>query len=99
MEKLYTEELSVLGWRFWDLWLQKIFRNFSSMKCLWLFLLYVPVVYGMYDGKWIDGKWVAKISAAVGCGALFGGFVTLALGRIYTDTRLIFKNGNGEEQQ
>ena len=78
---------------FWDQWLQKIFRNFASMKFQWLTILYIPVVWGMFDGKWItlaDGtmKWVSKIGVTEGLAFLGGGFITLATGRIIARTKL-----------
>jgi len=73
---------------FWKLWVQKIFRNVASMKFQWLLLLYVPTIYGMFEGKWISNIWVAKIPATLGLSFLGGGFVTLALGRIYSQTKL-----------
>ena len=82
------EEIKFFGKVFWDLWLQKIFRNIASMKFQWLLLLYIPIVWGMFQGQWIDGKWVSKIPAITGCGLLGGGFVTLALGRIWAQTKL-----------
>ena len=73
---------------FWILWISKIIRCFASMKFIWLMLLYIPIIYGMYEGQWIAGGWVAKIPPSVGCTLLGGGFVTLALGRIYAKTKL-----------
>jgi hypothetical protein len=81
-------ELTVYNRSFWDLWVQKILRNFASIKYQMLILLYVPIIYGMFQGKWVDDVWVAKISATVGLAFLGGGYVTLALGRIYAQTRL-----------
>jgi len=74
--------------RFWKLWVQKILRNVASMKFQWLLLLYVPVIYGMFEGSWHGEKWIAKIPATIGLSFLGGGFVTLALGRIYSKTHL-----------
>lgn len=77
---------------FWDLWLQKIFRNFASMKFQWMLLLYIPVIYGMFDGKWITHgdtiKWVSKIGVTDGLMFLGGGFITLATSRIIARTKL-----------
>jgi hypothetical protein len=71
---------------FWDLWWQKIFRNFASAKYQWLFFLYIPTVYGMFtEGLTPDQPFV---SAALGLGFLGGGFVTLALGRFMSNTKL-----------
>jgi len=89
------EKISWFKRSFWDLWLQKIFRNFASVKYQWLFLLYVPVIYGMFDGKWVEAQWVSKISPGLGLGFLGGGFITLATSRIIARTKLT-ENGNGE---
>jgi len=86
--------LSVLKWRFWDLVIQKLIRNMTSLKFQMLILLYIPVINGMFAGMWIGGVWVAKISASVGLTFLGGGYITLALGRIYAQTKLT-ENGNG----
>jgi hypothetical protein len=80
--------ISIFGKSFWDLWLQKIFRNFASLKFQMLILLYIPVVYGMFTGEWVNHQWVGKIPASVGLAFLGGGYVTLALGRVYAQTRL-----------
>jgi hypothetical protein len=87
------KELSFFNKTFWDLWLQKIFRNIASMKFQWLAILYIPVVYGMYDGQWVklaDGtlKWVSKVGIAEGLTFLGGGFITLATSRIIARTKL-----------
>ena len=91
------DKLSFFNKTFWDLLLQKVFRNFASVKYQWLMLLYVPIIYGMFDGKWVGTgaliKWSAKIDPVVGLGFLGGGFVTIALGRIYAKTKLT-ENGN-----
>jgi len=85
-------DLSVFNRSFWDLWIQKIFRNFASAKYQWLFFLYVPTVYGMFhEGLTTGQPW---ISATLGLGFLGGGFVTLALGRIISNTRLTVSNTN-----
>jgi len=73
---------------FWKLWFQKLLRNLASMKFQWLLLLYIPVVYGMFQGKWLVNTWVAKIPPTLGLSFLGGGFITLALGRIYAQTKL-----------
>lgn len=80
--------VTIFGLSFWDLWIQKIFRNVASIKFQMLILLYVPIIYGMFAGKWIAGAWISKISPATGLAFLGGGYVTLALGRIYAKTRL-----------
>lgn len=82
------QQITVFGKSFWDLWLQKILRNFASMKFQILMLLYIPIIYGMFDGRWVENVWVSKVSAVVGLSFLGGGYVTLALGRMYAPTNL-----------
>lgn len=82
---------------FWVLWWSKFFKNIVSMKFTWLFLLYVPIVYGMFQGKWVDGFWIAKIPPVTGCALLGGGFITLAVSRVYAKTKLR-ENGSAENK-
>ena len=88
-------KISVYNSSFWDLWFQKIFRNFASVKYQWLALLYIPIVWGMFniipDSLPIE-RW---ISPTLGLSFLGGGFVTLALGRIIVRTSL--KDTTGED--
>lgn len=80
-------EISFFKKNFWDLWFQKIFRNFASMKFQWLFLLYVPTIWGMFHESPITKQpWV---SASIGFTFLGGGFVTLAITRIIARTKLV----------
>ena len=74
--------------RFWRLWLQKVIKNLSSMKFQWMLLLYIPVIYGMFSGEWVENKWISKITPEVGLTFLGGGFVTLAGTRLYAKTRI-----------
>ena len=98
-------KISVFNCTFWDLWLQKVFRNFASMKYQWMLLLYIPVIKGMFDGKWIDGIWVSKIGVVEGLAFLGGGFITLAVSRLIAKTTLteddengtVLTNGDGEK--
>ena len=90
-------ELKFWSYKFWGLVAQKLVRNLSSMKFQMLLLLYIPVIYGMFDGKWVNDVWVAKISAETGLAFLGGGYITLALGRIYAQTKLK-ENGNGQNE-
>lgn len=85
-----NEELSFFSKRFWDLWLMKIFRNFASMKFQWMLLLYVPVIWGMFNIKNATEPW---IPAVAGLSFLGGGFITLAASRIIARTKLT-ENGN-----
>jgi hypothetical protein len=90
---LKREELSVFNKTFWDLFLQKMLRNLASMKFQWLLLLYGPVVWGMFN--LIPGTKIPWISATEGLSFLGGGFITLALGRIYAKTKLKENGDNG----
>ena len=79
-------DLSFWDGSFWDLWLQKIFRNFASVKYQWMVILYIPTIYGMFNEGLTKGQpW---ISATLGLGFLGGGFITLALGRLMARTTL-----------
>ena len=78
-----------MEWKtFWPLFWQKVLRNFASMKYQWLLLLYAPIIYGMFSGRWIDGKWVSKIGTIEGLSYLGGAFVTVLSIRIYAKTQL-----------
>lgn len=89
MKRLPSEHaITIFGLSFWDLWIQKIFRNIASIKFQMLILLYIPIIYGIFDGRWVSNAWISKISPATGLAFLGGGYVTLALGRIYAKTRL-----------
>jgi hypothetical protein len=90
-----NEKITFFGKSFWDLWLQKIFRNIASVKYQWLLLLYIPVIWGMFHIR--PGVTEPWISATVGLGFLGGGFVTLAGARIISRTRLT-ENGDDEER-
>lgn len=71
---------------FWDLWLQKVFRNFASMKFQWLLLVYIPIIWGMFHiNVETDAPW---ISAVTGLSFLGGGFITLATSRMIAKTKL-----------
>jgi len=88
-------ELSVFGKTFIDLWLMKLFRNVASMKFQWLLLLYIPVIWGMFNlvpGTKEPTPW---ISATAGLGFLGAGFITLATSRIIARTKLT--NGTNED--
>lgn len=85
-KKLIKKKISIFNSTFWDLFFQKIFRNIASMKFQWLLLLYIPTIWGMFH--MIPGTKQPWISAKEGFTFLGGGFVTLALGRIYAKTKL-----------
>jgi len=93
------QKISFFNKTFWDLWLQKMFRNIASLKFQMLLLLYVPVIYGMFEGKWVNDVWISKIGVVAGLGFLGGGYITLALGRIYAQTRLQETPVEGEEER
>jgi len=82
-----AEQISFWNRTFWDLWLQKIFRNFASMKFQWLMLLYIPTIWGMFHIP--EGSKEPWISATIGFTFLGGGFITFAITRIIAQTRLI----------
>lgn len=78
--------ITFFGKSFWDLWLQKIFRNIASAKYQFLVALFTLIAYGLFN---INDKTGAPwITAAVGLGFLGGGFVTFATSRIYMNTTL-----------
>ena len=89
------KEPSILNASFWDLWVQKIFRNLASMKFQWLLILYIPTIYGMFHMIPNVTPPTPYISAALGMGFLGGGFITLATSRIIAQTKLK-ENGNGK---
>jgi len=82
-----NQQLSFFKKNFWDLWFQKIFRNFASMKFQWLTLLYIPTIWGMFHTP--PGSQTPWVSASVGFTSLGGGFVTLAITRIIARTKLV----------
>ncbi len=85
-----SEELSFWKKSFWDLWLQKIFRNFASMKFQWMVALYIPTLWGMFNVNPVSKEpWV---SATIGFTFLGGGFITLAITRIIARTKLVEDN-------
>jgi len=88
------EQLNLLNdyelcWKdFWRFWLQKLLRNIASVKYQWLLLLYIPTIYGMFSGHWVDDKWIGKIGSIEGLAFLGGGFITLAGVKMYTKLKL-----------
>jgi len=82
------EKPSFFNSTFWDLWLQKIFRNFASMKFQWMVILCSIVVYGMFFRTMPGDPKVPLISASLGMTFLGGGFITLATSRIIARTKL-----------
>jgi hypothetical protein len=86
-------ELSFFKKNFWDLWLQKIFRNIASVKIQLLLIFLALVTYGMFNCP--EGSEVPWISAKLGLGFLGGAFITLATTRIIARTKLT-EPSNGE---
>lgn len=86
-----SSDISIYNGVFWDLWIQKILRNFASMKYQILLLLYSVIVYGMF---WAPPD--RMISTTLGIGFLGGGFVTMATSRIIANTSL-FENKSGAD--
>ena len=87
-------EISIFNITFWDLFLQKIFRNFASVKYQWLTFLYVPTILGMFVVKAPGITDAYLISPKLGLAFLGGGFVTLATSRLVARTSL--KENNKE---
>lgn len=89
-ERLYTEELTIFEHRFWDLCVQKVLRNFTSMKFLIFIFIYWASVWGLVRGK---------ISDAVFASIVISGLVVVASANVYTDTKLLYKDGENEDAE
>lgn len=87
------EKLSIFKSNFWDLWTQKLLRNLASMKFQWLVILYIPVIWGMFNMNTAIEPAAPWISAEIGLGFLGGGFITLATSRIIARTKLAENTG------
>jgi len=85
-------ELSFFNKTFWDLWLQKIFRNIASVKIQLLLIFLILVTYGMFNCP--DGSSLPWISAKLGLGFLGSAFITLATARIIVRTKLTEPDDN-----
>lgn len=90
-----SDKVTIFGRSFWDLLVQKIFRNLASVKFQWLLLLYVPVVWGMFHFP--PGGTEPWISAVEGLSFLGGGFITLATSRIIARTKLTENKEEGRD--
>jgi hypothetical protein len=89
-----AEKISIFKKTFWDLWLQKCFRNVASVKYQWMLLLYIPVIWGMFNINGLTNEpW---ISATEGLTFLGGGFITLATSRLIARTKLVENKGEEE---
>jgi len=85
-------EISIFNKTFWDLFVQKLMRNWVSVKYQWLVFLYIPVIWGMFN---INVKTGAPwISSELGLSFLGGAFITLATSRIVARTKLTENNGD-----
>ena len=86
----HVKKISSFDRTFWDLWIQKIFRNLASVKYQWMVLMYLPVIWGMFHLSPITNKpWIGNV---VGLTFLGGGFITLATCRIIAKTKLTENN-------
>lgn len=78
--------ISIFDRSFWDLWVQKILRNFASMKCQFIWGIFWLVCYGMFHCKDKVGDFV--ISPTLGLGFLSGGFIALLGAKLAVKTSL-----------
>lgn len=81
-----SEQLSIVGKTFWDLWLMKLLRNVASIKYQFMIAFFVLIAYGMFNVN-IHTK-LPWIPATAGLAFLGGGFLTLATARIISKTKL-----------
>ena len=79
------ESLSVCRWRFWDLVIQKIVRNMISIKFILFNELLATSICGLFLSA-IDSMSFSIISATC--------LVTIVLGEVYTDTKLVYRDGD-----
>jgi hypothetical protein len=90
IEKLYTDkDLTIIKFRFWDLCIQKILRNFTSMKFIIFLLIFWATVLGLNNGLISDVVFGSVVTA---------GLVVIATSRVYTDTRLTYDDTKYEER-
>lgn len=74
------EKVSMWDRSFWDLWMQKILRNFASVKYQFMVAFFIVVIYGMFGAEAADGK--PALSMVEGLAFMGGGFITLVTSRI-----------------
>jgi len=80
------KKISAFNKTFWDLWIQKVFRNVASVKYQWMVFIYLPVIWGMFHLSPVtNAPWISDIA---GLTFLGGGFITLATCRIIAKTKL-----------
>jgi len=81
-----ANEISFFNKSFWDLWLQKMFRNISSAKYQFMVAMFIIITFGMFTVNEVTkSPWITAIA---GLGFLAGGFITFATSRIYMNTKL-----------
>ena len=81
-----SEQLSIAGKTFWDLWIMKLLRNAASIKYQFMVAFFVLIAYGMFNtNTHTNLPW---IPATAGLTFLGGGFLTLATARIISKTKL-----------
>jgi len=89
--------ISVFNRSFWDLWIQKIFRNISSIKYQFMVAFFWLVSYGMFVEKNPDGT--PFISATSGLAFLSGGFITLVTSKLLVRTSLFEDDSDYENPE
>jgi hypothetical protein len=87
------DKVSIFNRSFWDLWFQKIFRNFASIKYQFMIAFFYLICYGMFWAKNSDGE--PFISATAGLTFLGGGFITLITSRMLVRTSLFESRDDG----
>ena len=79
--------LSIIRFRFWDLVMQKCMRIVVSLKFIFFqqifFASYVCLRRELIDGT--DFRWI-----------IISGLVTIIISSVYTDTRLVYRNGENK---
>lgn len=88
------KKITIFDRSFWDLWIQKLLRNFASIKYQFMVAFYWLVIYGMFIEKNADGT--PFIGATAGLAFLGGGFITLVTSRIVVRTSLFPPKENGQ---
>lgn len=78
--------ISIFDKSFWDLWIQKVLRNLSSMKCQLIWGIFWFIYYGMYHCKDRMGDFV--ISPTIGLSFLSGGFIAILGAKLVVKTSL-----------
>ena len=87
------EKVSLFNRSFWDLWVQKLFRNFASVKYQFMVAFFTVVIYGMFGAELSDGK--PALSMVEGLAFLGGGFISLMTGRIAMRSSLVVPKDDG----